>query len=77
MERDITPLFFPKSVAVVGASPRPDSLAGAVLRNLIDGGFQGPLAAVHPTATWDGDIVIARGIDDLPFVPDLVVWGVR
>src|SRR6185503_3547402 len=77
MERDITPLFFPKSVAVVGASPRPDSLAGAVLRNLIDGGFQGPLAAVHPTATWDGGITTARGIDDLPFVPDLVVWGVR
>jgi acyl-CoA synthetase (NDP forming) len=75
--RDLTPLLFPKSVAVVGASPRPDSLAGAVLRNLIDGGFQGPLAAVHPTATWEGGITTARAIDDLPFVPDLVVWGVR
>ena len=76
MERDLTPLFFPKSVAVVGASPRPESLAGAVLRNLMAGGFRGRLAAVHPKATWEGDIVTAHGTDVLPFVPDLVVWGV-
>jgi acyl-CoA synthetase (NDP forming) len=76
VERDLTPLFFPKSVAVVGASPRPDSLAGAVLRNLTDGGFKGRLAAVHPKATWGGAIVTAPSTSDLPFVPDLVIWGV-
>jgi len=76
VERDLTPLLFPKSVAVIGASPRPESLAGAVLRNLIAGGFKGQLAAVHPKATWDGDVVTARGPDELPFVPELVVWGV-
>jgi len=76
VKRDLTPLLFPKSVAVVGASPRPDSLAGAVLRNLIDGGLKGPLAAVHPNATWDGAITTVRTAQDLPFVPDLVVWGV-
>ena len=76
MNRDLTPLVSPESVAVIGASPRPESLAGAVLRNLIAGGFKGRLAAVHPKATWDGDIVTARGPDELPFVPHLVVWGV-
>ena len=76
VKRDLTPLLFPESVAVVGASPRPESLAGAVVRNLIAGGFPGKLAAVHPKATWEGNLTTARNTEDLPFVPDLVVWGV-
>src|SRR6185436_20130674 len=76
VKRDLTPLLFPESVAVVGASPRPESLAGAVVRNLLAGGFPGKLAAVHPKATWEGNLTTARNIEDLPFVPDLVVWGV-
>lgn len=74
MARDLTPLFFPRSVAVVGASERPDSLAGAVLRNLIAGGFAGLLAGVNPKAAAEPGMV--PSLDALPFVPDLTVWGV-
>jgi len=35
-------LFAPRSVAIVGASPREHSLGRAILRNVIAGGFDGP-----------------------------------
>jgi acetyltransferase len=62
MLRDLTPLFFPESVAVIGASARPTSLAGAVLRNLVAGGYPGTLAAVNP-AIWDPDRGELRLVD--------------
>jgi acetyltransferase len=41
-------LFSPRSVAVVGASPRQTSPGRAVLRNLRRGGFQGTIGLVNP-----------------------------
>ncbi|MEO8602629.1 MAG: acetate--CoA ligase family protein, partial [bacterium] len=41
----------PRAVAVVGASARDGSLGGALLAHLFDGGFTGPVYAVHPSAT--------------------------
>jgi acetyl coenzyme A synthetase (ADP forming)-like protein len=43
----------PSSVAVVGASDRPGSVGGAVLRNLIDAGFTG---RIHPVNRRGGTI---------------------
>src|SRR5207248_8571019 len=44
----LAPLLAPRSVAVVGASSRPDSLGRVVYENLLGGGFQGELFAVNP-----------------------------
>ena len=41
----------PKSVAVVGATVRPDALGAHVLRNLLAGGFRGEVYAVNPKYT--------------------------
>jgi acetyltransferase len=41
-------LFSPRSVAVVGASPRDSSAGHAVLRNLRRGGFAGAIGLVNP-----------------------------
>ena len=41
-------LFSPRSVAVVGASPRETSPGRAVLRNLRAAGFEGPVGLVNP-----------------------------
>jgi len=41
-------LFSPRSVAVVGASPRESSVGHAVLRNLRRGGFAGAIHLVNP-----------------------------
>ncbi len=41
-------LFNPRSVALVGASPREGSLGLAVLENLRQAGFPGPIRLVNP-----------------------------
>ena len=41
-------LFEPRSVALIGASPRDGSLGRTVLRNLHDAGFAGPIHLVNP-----------------------------
>lgn len=43
--RALGQIFTPNSVAVIGASDKEGSLGGAVLRNLINGGFKG---SIHP-----------------------------
>src|SRR5882757_662077 len=44
-------VLFPKSVAVIGASPREDTLHGRVIRNLLDRGFRGDIYPVNPRYT--------------------------
>ncbi len=44
------PIFLPRSVAVIGASTRPDSIGNILFRNLLHEGFIGPLYPVNPTA---------------------------
>ena len=41
-------LFAPRSVALVGASPRPSSVGRTILNNLQTGGFAGPIQLVNP-----------------------------
>ena len=66
-------LFEPRSVALVGASPREGSLGRMVLRNLREAGFPGPLHLVNPKhRQMDGVPCVAR-IEDLPQAPDLIV----
>jgi len=43
-------LFYPKSVAVVGASRKPGKVGHEILSNLITGGFDGRIIAVNPAA---------------------------
>jgi acetyltransferase len=47
----LNPLFAPKSVAVFGASDRPDSVGQIVFQNMLQGGFKGtlyPVNSSHP-----------------------------
>jgi len=44
----LEPLFAPRSIALFGASDRPDAVGGIVYRNLLDAGFAGPVVAVNP-----------------------------
>lgn len=66
-------IFRPKSVAVVGSRSRPRSVGRAVIKNLLDAGFAGPVALVnlHPI-TLDG-VTTVRRLSELPWTPDLVV----
>ena len=51
----LEPLFAPRSVALFGASDRPDAVGGIVYRNLLAAGFEGPVVAINPkrlTSNW-------------------------
>lgn len=43
----LNPLFAPKSVAVFGASERPDSVGQIVFQNMLQGGFKGKLYPIN------------------------------
>ena len=66
-------LFSPRSVTVIGGSPRQTSPGRAVLRNLQDAGFQGPIGLANPHyAEIEGVKAVAK-LEELPQPPDLVV----
>ena len=63
----------PRSVALVGASPRETSVGRKILRNLREAGFAGPLHLVNPRHAEIDGFVAVRSIDRLEHAPDLVV----
>lgn len=71
--RDLTSLFQPRSVAVVGASPKPASVGGAVFKNLLAAGFHGPVYPVNRGAFVVQSVRAYPSLEALPEVPDLVV----
>ena len=71
--RNLKYLFKPASVALIGASGRPSSLGAAILRNLRDAVFPGPIMLVNPKYAEIGGARCYAGIADLPSAPDLAV----
>jgi acetyltransferase len=63
----------PRSVALVGASPRQGSLGSAILGNIRSGGFTGEIGIVNPRYGEIAGMKPARHIDKLPFAPELIV----
>src|SRR6516225_2071134 len=66
-------LFSPRSVAVVGASPRETSPGRAVLRNLASAGFEGSVSLVNPHYGEIEGIKAVKTIQELRQAPDLLV----
>ncbi|HEY3155957.1 MAG TPA: acetate--CoA ligase family protein [Candidatus Eisenbacteria bacterium] len=69
----LEPLLKPRSVAVIGASRRRDSIGGAILHNLIDQGFQGPVYPVNPNATHVQSIAAYPSVNAIAGPVDLGV----
>jgi len=44
----LSPLFSPRSVAVIGASDRTESVGGVIFKNMLESGYQGKLFAINP-----------------------------
>jgi len=70
---DLTPLFAPRSVAVVGASSDPSKWGGSLIRNLISGGFSGPIYPVNGRGGTVCDLPAFSSVADLPEAPDLAL----
>ena len=71
--RNLDKLFAPKSVAVIGATDRPGSVGRLVMRNLLEGGFEGPVLPVNPKHRAVAGVLAYGDVDSLPTTPDLAV----
>ena len=70
---DLDALLRPRSIAVIGASRRRDSIGGAILRNLIDQGFQGPVYPINPNAPFVQSIPAYPSVASVPGEVDLAI----
>ncbi len=60
-------LFNPKAVAVVGASHTPGKVGYAIMQNLIENGFPGP---IHPVNPKSEEILGKKCFPDIPSLPE-------
>lgn len=66
-------IFNARSVAVVGASANPDKTGYTILRNLIDGGYEGDVYAINPKSESILGVACHKSLADVPGDVDLVV----
>ena len=71
--RNLDSLLKPTSVALIGASRRPNSIGAVVAKNLFHAGFDGPIMPVNPREKAIEGVLSYAAIADLPVTPDLAV----
>lgn len=71
--RNLDFLLRPRSVAVVGASERERSVGAALMRNLLRGGFRGPVWPVNPKRASVAGLRAFPDVAALPEAPDLAI----
>src|SRR4051812_25329055 len=74
--RSVAALLAPRSVVLVGASRRENTVGHRLLRDLLAGDFTGQLYVVHPEADAVLDVPAFRTIADVPVPVDLAVIAV-
>jgi predicted CoA-binding protein len=71
--RNLEKLFKPRSIALIGATPRPGSVGAVVARNLHRAGFTGELMLVNPHHQTIDGLPVHPDVASLPHAPDLAV----
>ncbi|WP_039055940.1 protein lysine acetyltransferase [Enterobacter sp. Bisph1] len=72
-QRGLEALLRPRSIAVVGASMKPERAGYLMMRNLLAGGFAGPVLPVTPAYKAVQGVLAWPDVASLPFTPDLAV----
>ncbi len=72
----ILPIFFPRAIAVVGASRDDASIGGRLLRNLMAAGFGGTVYPINPKAKHVQGLTAYPTIGDVPGPVDLAIIAV-
>ncbi len=70
---ELEPLFKPRSIAVIGASRKPGKIGYAIVKNLLDYGFQGKIYPVNPKATEILGLKAYPKVTDIPDEVDMAV----
>ncbi|THD32626.1 bifunctional acetate--CoA ligase family protein/GNAT family N-acetyltransferase [Pantoea sp. R102] len=72
-QRGLEALLRPKSIAVLGASIKPGRAGYLMMRNLLAGGFGGPVLPVTPKYKAVSGVLAWPDVASLPFAPDLAI----
>ena len=72
----IEKFFNPRSIAVIGASRRQDTIGQALVRNLVMGNFTGRVYAVNPSNTAVSGLPAYASVSDIPDDVDLAIVAV-
>src|SRR5215212_6099004 len=70
----MTRMFQPRAIAVVGASESEGKIGNSVMKNLVNGGFEGEIYPINPKAETILGKKAYNDIDDLPDGVDLAVF---
>lgn len=76
MSKNLEKLFNPKSIAIVGASQKPDSVSYKLMNNIIEGGYTGKIFPVNPKYADIFKHKCYASIEQLPQVPDLSIIAI-
>jgi len=71
--RNLDKMFAPRSITVIGASDKPNSVGSALMANLLRAGFAGPVLPVNPKTAAVHGIMAYGDVSSLPLTPDLAV----
>lgn len=72
-QRNLSALFRPASIALIGASERPGTVGAVLAQNLLRAGFGGPVFPVNPGRRSVEGVWTYPDIASLPATPDLAV----
>ena len=68
--------FNPRSVAIIGASRRQETIGQTLVRNLVNGDFTGRVYAVNPTAGAVSGLPAYKSVTDIPDDVDVAIVAV-
>jgi acetyl coenzyme A synthetase (ADP forming)-like protein len=71
--RELKRIFQPKSIAVIGATPRRGTIGRQLLQNIIDYGFNGMVFPVNPKHEYISSIKCYPSVLDIPDPVDLAI----
>lgn len=76
MRNGMETMLAPRSIALIGASRRRETVGGVLFRNLLQSGFAGPVYPVNPTADVVQSVHAYPSIGDVPDEVDLAILAV-
>jgi acetyltransferase len=76
-QRGLEALLRPKSIAVLGASDKPGRAGYLMMRNLLGGGYKGPVLPVTPAWRSVCGVLAYANVASLPMTPDLAIICTR
>jgi acetyl coenzyme A synthetase (ADP forming)-like protein len=74
--RQMNRIMKPDAVAVVGASAESGKIGNSIMKNLINGGYQGAIYPIHPSAESILGKKAYKSVKDVPGVIDVAVFAI-